>query len=261
MPAFTLEDQSFLNFVEQFWLAHERLPSQKETDEAGFKLTQWRRVVSSEDFKEELSLRGIPRSVLEELQNAIPDRKVLTDRQLSFISVYLDYHDKRSQTKKLAEAGISTGEWQQWILDPTFEKVLKQKSNAIVRGAGIAEADNALVQKVRSGDVRAIDYINALTGRFDRSASSTKEAPFDIKAFIVRVMESIQKNVKDPNVIEAIATDLLILANAEGFASRVMTQLEPLKIPIPVDAPRHVISEAIAIPMQEVIDIKEAAGL
>ena len=74
-------------------------------------------------------------------------------------------------------------------------------------------------------------------------------------------MESIQKNVKDPNVIEAIATDLLILANAEGFASRVMTQLEPLKIPIPVDAPRHVISEVVSLPMQEVIDIKEAAGL
>lgn len=257
----TSEDKIFINYIDQMWVKHARIPTQAESKTAGFALTQWRRLVSTEDYAEELYILGVPKAAVQELQNSVVDRKVLEARQLAVAAIVLDNNDTRPRIKKLKESGVTTQEWQQWLLDPTFADYLDQRMGKILTASRF-EADSALLSKVRQGSEKAIDYYNAYTGRFDRqSASKAPEAPLDIKTFLVRVMESLQKHIKDTAVLELIANDLLMYANAEGFASRVMVELEPLSIPIPpVDAPRHMISE-VMVELPSVAESLEGAGL
>lgn len=256
MAALTNEDRTFINYIEQMWVKHARLPTETETKTSGFALTQWRRLVSTETFAEELYQRGIPKAAVLELQTATKDRKVLTERQLAVAAIILDQHDTRPRIKKLTESGLTTQEWQEWLLDPTFADYMASRSSKILRSSAF-EADAALLAKVRQGDIRGIDYFNAYTGRFDRTVSAkSQEQPLDIKTFLIRVMESLQKHIKDTETLEAIANDLLLYANAEGFASRVMVELTPVDIPIPVDSPRHQLTE-----IEPSIPLPEAAGL
>lgn len=248
----TNEDKTFINYIDQMWVKHARLPTETESKTAGFETTQWRRLVSSEDYAEELYIRGIPKAAVLELQNQVKDRKVLDERRLAVATVILDQHDTRSRIKKLSESGVTTQEWQQWLLDPVFSDYMQTRMGKIL-WASTFETDAALLSKVRQGDVRAIAYMNEYTGKYVPASSGGRvpEPALDIKGFLVRVMESLQKHIKDRNVLEAIANDLLMHANAEGFASRVMTELEPIQIPIPVDAPRHELTEIENQPIPE----------
>lgn len=256
----TNEDKTFINYIDQMWVKHARLPTEAESKTSGFALTQWRQLVSSELYAEELYLRGIPKAAILELQNQIKDRKVLSERQMAVASVILDQHDTRPRIKKLTESGVTTQEWQQWLLDPTFSDYMQTRMGKIL-WASTFETDAALLAKVRQGDVRAIAYMNEYTGKYVPASSGGKvpEAALDVKGFLVKVMETLQKHVKDTSILEAIANDLLLHANAQGFASRVMVELEPLQIPIPIDVPRH---ELIEIePNVPVGNLPEAAGL
>lgn len=242
MAVLTNEDKTFINYIDQMWVKHARLPTETESKTSGFALTQWRHLVSSELYAEELYLRGVPKAAILELQNQVKDRKVLSDRQMAVASIVLDNHDNRPRIKKLTESGVTTQEWQQWLLDPTFSDYMQTRMGKLL-WASTFEADAALLSKVRQGDVRAIAYMNEYTGKYVPASSGGKvpEAALDVKAFLVKVMETLQKHVKDVNILEAIANDLLVHANAQGFASRVMTELVPIDIPIPDSVAAHII--------------------
>lgn len=242
--ALTDEDKVFINYLEQTYISTGSLPSQAKCKESGFGVSQWRRLLNSEDYYIQLCGRGIRKDLLDELRGR-RDRKVLTEQQLTAVAVMVDLRDTRSQIKKLAEMGIATGTWDMWLRDPAFQNYIKTRGLNLVQD-NAHEADFALMQKVRSGDVRAIAMYHELTGRAPVGGSKSSAPDFDIKSFLVKIMEILQVRVKDQDVLQLIANDLLNHANAQGFASRVMVELEPINIEVPV---------AMLNPMQELAPI------
>lgn len=260
--ALTAEDEIFLDFVVQCFVSEGLLPTEARIKEAGFEKTQWRRLLNSQPYLERLIAEGIPKGQLIELRSGRRDRKVLSELQMTAVATYMDLHDPNSQRKKLAELGIPSNTWAMWLRDPVFQQYIQQRATNMLKD-NRHEGIFSLLQKVRAGDIRAIETYLDVTGVHSKTPvghpSNNSGSPLDVKAFLVRVMETIQKHVPNPDVMDAIANELLSYAQAEGFASRVMVELEPINLPIPDDVPRHQLS-LVAPPLPD-IDVTATGGL
>jgi hypothetical protein len=73
-------------------------------------------------------------------------------------------------------------------------------------------ADAALGQMVQQGDMKAITFLNQLTGRFDPNA----KANLDVPALLMQVQDIILRHVLDPIVKRNIARELIALAQGQS---------------------------------------------
>ncbi len=127
----------------------------------------------------------------------------LSSRQMGAAAVMMDLLDRRSDAKKLRDMGISTEEWSTWIQDKAFSNYLSGRAELLI-GNSQHEAHIGLIRSVRSGNLGAIKYFNELTGRFKEDADSS----IDTRALIGRILEIIQKHVKDPEVLGALGSEM-----------------------------------------------------
>jgi hypothetical protein len=76
----------------------------------------------------------------------------------------------------------------------------------------IPMADAALGQMVQQGDMKAITFLNQLTGRFDPNA----KANLDVPALLMQISDIVQRHVLDPIVKRNIARELIALAQGQS---------------------------------------------
>jgi hypothetical protein len=126
----------------------------------------------------------------------------LTAEQLAAANLLLDFSDSRSQAAKLKEIGVSTTKYNNWLRNPEFAAYLRERAEQLVDNTG-HEAHTALLKQVQRGNMSAITYYNQMTGRF----TPGQEQQMNVAAILVRVVEAVQRHVKDPEVIRAIATE------------------------------------------------------
>jgi len=72
----------------------------------------------------------------------------------------------------------------------------------------------SLIDRVAQGDLGAIKYFNAMTGRFrEKSAAGVEVNVTNVSGsdMLIRVVEIIQTHVKDAATLQAIADDILAL--------------------------------------------------
>jgi hypothetical protein len=74
---------------------------------------------------------------------------------------------------------------------------------------------------VRNGNVASVKTMYEITGRF----RPNEEAQIDIRRVLHTFIEVIQKYVKDPIVLHAIATDLSDYASAESYSNGLANQM------------------------------------
>jgi hypothetical protein len=114
---------------------------------------------------------------------------------------------RESLTARLRKAGITQTQYTNWMRDPIFSQLVNSYMEDLIRN-GQHLAHEALLKALERGDMKAVEYYNQLSGRFDPN----KAANIDVMAVLTGVIEIIQKNVKDPAVLQAIATELHLLA-------------------------------------------------
>lgn len=132
----------------------------------------------------------------------------LTNEQLAAISVVCNFADQRSRSAKLRSLGITATKWQGWMKNKSFKKYLHDLSATNFQD-NVHVAHEGLLKAVDRGSVDAIRFYLESTGRYTQSSAESQ----NIKIILARVIESIQKHVKDPNVLRAIAQDFeLIMA-------------------------------------------------
>lgn len=213
----TDQDHDVLTFCEQHWNLSGSLPTLERAQELGLAKAKYEKALLKTQFQAALAERGI---VLRNANEPFKAR-LLTAEQLAVANTLLDLTDTRSQKKKLQDLNVSTVKYQAWLKDPVFRRYLQDRAEATLDD-NAHEVNMALMDSVRSGNVKAIEYYNEITGRFvPMSRRGSSHAPnVDTHTLITRIIEIIQKRVKDPALQGAIGQDLRNLIEANHMASQ-----------------------------------------
>jgi hypothetical protein len=149
-----------------------------------------------------------------------PMASKLTDNQMHAIAVMLDMYDRRSDEKKLRDLGISTRQWATWMLDDQFAEYVRDRSERMLANS-VFEAHKGILKGARNGNVAAAKQLYEITGRW----RPDQEQQVDIRRVLHTFIEVIQKYVKDPIVMHAIAVDLSNYASAESYSNGLANQM------------------------------------
>lgn len=153
-----------------------------------------------DDFRNALISRGISLKIL----NGEVSNGVLTAQQLIAINTLLDLNDNRSDSKKLRDLGIATTTFQGWTRDPAFQEYWTRRTEALF-GDALNEANRAIYDNVKRGDLGSIKLLFEMTGRW----SSKPVAEMNIEWVLTKIMEILTKHITDEATLMAISNDLL----------------------------------------------------
>jgi hypothetical protein len=154
-------------------------------------------------------------------QRALVDRGIrvsadpgLSLRQEMFLQAYLNPLNLRTPQVLAKQMKISLSELDGWLRDKEFASVFAAKSEANL-AKYLPLADQALGQLVQSGDMKAITFLNQLTGRFDPS----QRGAVDVGAVLLQVQDIVLRHVRDPITKRNIARELMALAQGNSPVS------------------------------------------
>jgi hypothetical protein len=143
-----------------------------------------------------------------------------TPDQMHAAATMMDLVDRRSDEKKLRDIGISTRQWATWLQDDEFAAYLRDRSEKLLANS-THEAHKGLMKGVRQGNLAAVRTMYEITGRFDPN----KETQIDVRRVLHTFIEVLQKHIKDPVALHAIAMDLSQVASAESYANGLSNQM------------------------------------
>ena len=151
-------------------------------------------------------------------QRALSDRGIkttanpnLTLRQETFLQSYLNPLNLLTPQVLAKRLKISSSELAGWMNQKEFGHAMKVKSEENLQKF-IPMADAALGQLVQQGDMKAITFVNQLTGRFDPNARQQ----LDVPSLLLQVQDIVLRHVLDPVVKRNIARELIALASGQS---------------------------------------------
>lgn len=125
----------------------------------------------------------------------------LSPKQQAAIVSITNFHDKKHKDVKLASLGISQEEYNGWMNDPTFKNEITRRADDILGNVGV-DANIGLARLIQNDDFRAIKFYFEITGK-----AASPEA-INVKQTMQILIEAVQKHVKDPTVLQAIAAEV-----------------------------------------------------
>jgi Helix-turn-helix of insertion element transposase len=128
-------------------------------------------------------------------------RETLTEAQIAAATLVMNFADTRSISEKLDALGVNPNQYYAWLKDPLFKNyvdTLSEENLHNIKPTAVAE----FTKKINQGDWQAIKYYLDVTG-----AIQSSDAP-NTEFLLVAFMEILQKHVKDPTILTAIAGDL-----------------------------------------------------
>ena len=152
----------------------------------------------------------------------------LTLRQETFLQAYLNPLNLKTPQVLAKQMKITLIELDGWMRQKQFAKAMSNKSKDNL-DKYLPMADQALGQLVQAGDMKAITFLNQLTGRFD----ANKAGSIDIVSVMMQVQDVILRHVREPDVKRNIARELIAIANGQ---SPMAALPEPVSDTIEVEA-------------------------
>lgn len=181
-----------LPWVETFWHSHKRYPRDEElVHKFGFSETQLLQLHHSKFYKKCLEMRGISRDPESDLSAA----------QVAAITLVTNFSDTRPTHVKMASIGVTEEQLNGWYADPTFQREMASRADSILDNI-FPEAQAQLARQIKKGNFPALKFYYEITGR----AQSPETA--NVKLAMMRLIEIVQKHVKDPEVLSAIASEM-----------------------------------------------------
>lgn len=213
-------EYEIVSYIEQEYLLTSHVPSQDViVDRVAVPEKLVKNLFKRDDFKNALLARGI--NIEPKTSNA------LTPKQMLAINTMLDLNDNRSDKKKLADIGVPTATWQGWQRDPSFQMYWNQRTEALF-GDALSEANRALYDNVKKGDLGSMKQLWEMTGRW----SSKPVSEMNIEWILMKVIETIQKHVTDPVALENIASDLGAIQQEAVPTVKTFAPLKAVEAPI-----------------------------
>jgi hypothetical protein len=166
------------------------------------------------------------------LQRALSDRGIkttsnpnLTLRQETFLQAYLNPLNMMPPQVLAKRMKINLAEIDGWMRQKEFAAAMSAKAEDNLKKY-IPMADAALGQLIQQGDMKAITFVNQLTGRFDPNAKQN----LDLPAILMQIQDIILRHVREPEIKRNIARELIALAQGQSPLSVVP---EPTSEPEP----------------------------
>lgn len=197
--ALTSAEKDLIKYYEMQWALRSRVPSVEEVTaylrnkRPNLRQTSVNYYLTRYPVRKALKERGIPFE-----QHT---RDELTDQQQNAALTVMNMMDTRPVAEKLDALGILPATYYAWLNDPVFKNFLlaQAEQNKInVRPAAITE----FTKKIHQGEWNAIKFWLETTGEFNNSDTPQSEI------LIRMIVEIVQKHVKDPATIMAIAQDI-----------------------------------------------------
>lgn len=141
--------------------------------------------------------------------------KGLDTRQLIALSVTSNILDTRPLRKKLDGIGVDWYEWQAWNDDPKFAtERLRMAEDGIRR----AQADvlQSMTQAAMTGDPRAVEYFNRLSGRFNPNEQNAVNVRQILSEVVTIIQVVLSDNPDLYNQITGQIQRLLLRTMGEG---------------------------------------------
>lgn len=180
-----------LPWVEVYWHTHKRYPSDIAlSDHFGFSALDLERLHASKFYLACLKERGITH-----------EPKYFTPEQVAAITLITNVYDTRSNVAKLAALGVTPEQYNGWMQNPEFKAELQRRAEDILDNI-FPDAQAALAKQVTKGNIPALKFYYEITGR----AQSPETV--NLKLTMIRVIEAVQKHVKDPAILQAIAQEI-----------------------------------------------------
>lgn len=179
-------------WIEEFWHTRRRFPSDSELVEQ-FRFTEHQllKFKNAKIVYNALERRGIRQ----------PDRHHLSPQQIAAITLLTNFSDSRSVEAKMAAIDVTAEQLNGWYRDPEFQNQLQVRSDESMDFFS-AEATASLQRQIKKGNFQAIKFYFEITGR-----AQTPEL-LNLQQTVIRLVEVVQKHVKDPATLQAIANDL-----------------------------------------------------
>lgn len=150
-------------------------------------------------------------------QRSLEDRGIkttkdprLTLRQETFLQAYLNPLNLKPPQVLAKQMKISLTELDGWMREKSFAEAMSAKSEENLRKY-LPIADQALGQLVQQGDMKAITFLNQLTGRFDPNRSQS----VDVVSLLLAVQDIVLKHVRDPITKRNIGRELMAMAQGQ----------------------------------------------
>ena len=169
-------------------------------------------------FLDTLRSRGLPEHVIQPKGSDKFSGHILSEKQVQVANTLLDTLDKRSRLKKLTELGVSTQEHSRWLKDPVYRQYCLDRAESLLQES-LPVAHMSLIDRVSQGDMTALRYYYAMTGRYRERSSAAVEVNVQNNYgndTLIRIVEIIQKHVKDPDTLAAIGEEILGLTSNTG---------------------------------------------
>lgn len=164
------------------------------------------------------------------------EEQALTPLQLFCANMMLDLVDTRSQKKKLQDLGVSTTLYNNWLKDPVFSKYMRDRAELMLT-ENLPEANLALIDRMRTGDTKALSMFYEITGRFipERGGNGASPGSLQIQNFqnlLVEIIEIIDEEAP-PEVSFRIGERLRGIIGVHQTANQLaqVASEEPIVIP------------------------------
>lgn len=210
----TSEEWNILGAVERFWHLNKHFPGINIIcEETGFSEEFVQEVISSERAQIRFKALGID-------ENSVPLAKRgelkkgqsrLSPIQTAAAEVMLNPYDKRSQTAKLKALGIKPTTYHGWTSNKLFSDYLRQRSEDLF-GNAMPMAQDALVRKMMAGETSAIKLYMEIQGRYSKTGQQSSQ---DFRLLVLRLIEILQKHIKDPALLQIISEDVKYLVDPQ----------------------------------------------
>lgn len=164
-------------------------------------------LLETELFREALDARGIS------------NVDFLTEEQVAAITILADHTVRKPERAKLRAIGVSWPTFQNWLAQPAFRREYRAMQQRVLHLAA-ERGDTKLAELIDDGNLKAIEYANAYTGRYD---PAQREA-VNTMMILQMVQSLVQKHVTDEVTLLALSEDMARLAQQGG-----LRQLETLE--------------------------------
>lgn len=183
-----------LVYIEQIFFLEGAIPTKAKISEV-FGVTEQtaKKWLESPEFKYILTSKGIISTAR---------TGVLTAPQMQIVNRLLNLGDRRSEREKCAEAGISIQQLAAWRRDKTFMDYMQKRAEAMFKNSDDIAYLN-VIRNMSGGDLSAAKFYFEMTGKYQPSM----RLDVNVDMILARVIEILQVRVKDPQVLEAIASD------------------------------------------------------